>query len=90
MRAREELVMNYIQLKTNHKLRQAILAKVRRTRGKKTIGRWYCWRRANEKDWMGPGHLVESLESQATLHMGKHSYHARHDDLVELTHCLRF
>ena len=84
MRAREEAMANHVQLKMSRKIRQAILAKVRPTRGKKIIGRWFYWKRANEKDWWGPGQLVESLGSQATLRMGKHSYHARHDDLVEL------
>ena len=82
MRAREEAMANHVQLKMSRKIRQAILAKVRPTRGKTVVGRWFYWKRANEKDWWGPGQLVESLGSQATLRMGKHSYHARHDDLV--------
>ena len=83
--AREEAMVNHVQLKKSRKLRQAILTKVRPTRRRKVIGRWYFRKRANEKDWLGPGQMIESLGSQATLRMGKHYYSARHDDLVELT-----
>ena len=85
LRAREEAMVNHVQLKTSRKIRQAILAKVRPTRGRKGIGRWYFLKRANEKDWWGPGQLIESLVSHATLRMGKHFYSARNDNLVELT-----
>ena len=82
LRARGEAMVNHVQLKTSRKIRQAILAKVRPTRGRKGIGRWYFLKRANE--W-GPGQLIESLVSHATLRMDKHFYSARNDNLVELT-----
>ena len=75
LRTREEAMVNHVQLKTSRKIRQAILGKVRPTRGRKVFG----------KEQMKRTGVIESLVSHSTLRMGKHSYSARNDELVELT-----
>ena len=82
LKSRQQAILNHNEIKTRSKFRNILLRKATPTPEAKHLGQWVWLLRHDQ--YLGPGQVASSLESQCQVKIGNRYYHAHFRDLIPL------
>ena len=83
LKARQDAVLNHLQIVTKSKFRNIILRKATPTAEPKTVGQWVYVKRNGHYE--GPGQVCSTLNHQCQVVIGSSYINASYSDLIPLT-----